>query len=279
MRWFHKIVCWSQSKRKGSATLEMVSMLPLYILLALLIWQLAIAGLAVVDAQSAMRDALHVAAQTRDEEQAEKDGKAAFGEGKQYQLTKLSVDIKGEEATAKAEIKIPIIFMDDTSPITYEFESTSPLDRELIVGGMGPGGIAGLPFLSGSGDFNLPIKSPTISSGFGTRIHPISGKAKHHNGIDFPKPVGTPIYAAESGIVKKAGPSKGFGNLIVIDHGGGVETWYGHMYSNMIYVREGQTVTKGQNIAGVGSAGGSTGPHLHFEVHINGTPVNPAIYL
>ncbi|SDY12513.1 Peptidase family M23 [Thermoactinomyces sp. DSM 45892] len=81
-----------------------------------------------------------------------------------------------------------------------------------------------------------------------------------------------------NGVVTKAGPSRGYGNLIIINHGNGLETWYAHMYSNQIYVHVGQTVTAGQNIAGVGSSGGSTGPHLHFEVRKNGTPVNPVGY-
>lgn len=274
MKWFYKIVCWSQSKRRGSATIEMVSILPLFLLLALLLWQLAIAGLAVVDAQSAIRDALHVASKTRDEEKAEEDGKASFGKGKQYKLAELNVDIKGEEAIVKAEIQIPLIFMKNSKPFTYRFESTAPLDQQPLFGG-GPG----LPFLSGNGVLNIPVQNPNVRSGFGQRIHPITGVLKNHKGIDFANPYGSPIYAAHDGIVKRAGPSTGFGNLIVIDHGNGIETWYGHMESSQIYVQEGQMVKRGDHIAGIGSAGYSTGPHLHFEVHVNGVPVDPAPYL
>ncbi|SFI64085.1 murein hydrolase activator EnvC family protein [Thermoflavimicrobium dichotomicum] len=100
-----------------------------------------------------------------------------------------------------------------------------------------------------------------------------------HKGIDIPRPVGTPIYAAASGTVVKAGPSSGFGYLIIVDHGNGLATWYGHMYASGVYVSPGQKVRAGQTIGAVGNNGQSTGPHLHFEVRKNNTPVNPANYL
>lgn len=123
-----------------------------------------------------------------------------------------------------------------------------------------------------SGKFILPVNG-RYSSGFGYRIHPISGVRKMHTGQDIAAPSGTAIKAAGSGKVITAAYLNGYGNTVVIDHGGGVSTLYGHC--SRLFVSVGQSVTQGQSIAAVGSTGYSTGPHLHFEVRINGKPVNP----
>lgn len=137
---------------------------------------------------------------------------------------------------------------------------------------------AGASVISGNGMFTHPCPGYSyISSEFGWREQPIAGASTNHKGIDFAAPMGTPIYAAESGTVVSAGYSGNCGNLIVINHGNGLQTYY--MHCNTMYVRAGQTVTKGQNIAAVGTTGNSTGPHLHFQVMLNGTPVNPHYYL
>jgi murein DD-endopeptidase MepM/ murein hydrolase activator NlpD len=101
----------------------------------------------------------------------------------------------------------------------------------------------------------------------------------YHKGVDIPRPVGTPIYAIASGKVTRAGPSSGFGNLIIVDHGNGLSSWYGHMFPSGVLVKEGQYVRKGQRIGLVGNAGQSTGPHLHLEIHKNGNTVNPKDYI
>lgn len=113
----------------------------------------------------------------------------------------------------------------------------------------------------------------SFSSGFRTNNRP------NHNGIDIAAPIGTPIYAAADGVVTSAGPSRGYGNKITIAHGGGLTTLYAHMFSDGIFVSPGQTVKRGQKIGAIGNAGRSTGPHLHFEVLVNGRPVNPMGYL
>ncbi|MBL8068473.1 MAG: peptidoglycan DD-metalloendopeptidase family protein [Armatimonadetes bacterium] len=123
-----------------------------------------------------------------------------------------------------------------------------------------------------SGKFILPVNG-RFSSGFGYRVHPISGVRKMHTGQDIAAPSGTAIKAAGSGKVITAAYLNGYGNTVVIDHGGGVSTLYGHC--SRLFVSVGQTVSQGQKIAAVGSTGYSTGPHLHFEVRINGKPVNP----
>jgi murein DD-endopeptidase MepM/ murein hydrolase activator NlpD len=115
-----------------------------------------------------------------------------------------------------------------------------------------------------------------VASGFGLRIHPIYGIPKMHNGLDFTAPQGTPIYATGDGRVTAAGPGTGTGNHVVINHGYGYETEYMHMVR--IKVRGGQQVKRGEVIGWVGSTGASTGPHCHYEVHINGRPVDPVYF-
>lgn len=116
-----------------------------------------------------------------------------------------------------------------------------------------------------------------IGSGFGYRIDPVYKDRRHHMGLDFTAPIGTPIYATADGIVKDAGfNTGGFGNRVVIGHGFGYETLYGHMYR--IKARVGEKVKRGEVIGYVGNTGKSTGPHCHYEVHRSGIPVDPIYY-
>ena len=129
-----------------------------------------------------------------------------------------------------------------------------------------------------SGPFCMPAPSYTrVSDDYGNRIHPILGVKQFHNGIDFAAPGGSPILAAQSGTVIAAAYSSTMGNYIMINHGGGVITIY--MHASALYVSAGQTVTKGQKIAAVGTTGRSTGNHLHFSVRVNGSYVSPWSYL
>ena len=116
-----------------------------------------------------------------------------------------------------------------------------------------------------------------ISSGFGPRVHPIHGYTLMHNGVDMNGGSGQTIVAASSGTIIFAGVKGGYGNTIMVDHGGGMVTLYAHQ--SEFAVSAGQSVKRGQTIGYVGSTGVSTGPHLHFEVRINGNPVDPAKYL
>ncbi len=116
-----------------------------------------------------------------------------------------------------------------------------------------------------------------IASGFGYRIDPIYKTIKLHAGLDFAAPIGTPIYATADGVVKTAGFSDGgYGNHVVIDHGYGYETLYGHMVR--VKARAGQRVKRGEVIGYVGSTGKSTGPHCHYEVHKNGQKIDPVYF-
>ena len=128
------------------------------------------------------------------------------------------------------------------------------------------------------GQMAWPVPSSSyISSPFGYRIHPIYGYSKLHTGMDIGASSGSAIVAANAGTVISSGWNGGYGKCIVVDHGGGVTTLYAHC--SALYVSVGQSVTRGQQIAAVGSTGNSTGPHCHFEVRINGSYVNPYPYV
>ena len=121
-----------------------------------------------------------------------------------------------------------------------------------------------------------PINGARITSGFGMRMHPLLGYSKMHKGVDFGAPTGTPIYAAGDGVVKFAGRKGGYGNYLQIGHNNKYATAYAHISRFASGIREGNRVRQGQVVAYVGSTGRSTGPHLHFEVIQNGSPINPS---
>ena len=127
-----------------------------------------------------------------------------------------------------------------------------------------------------SGKFDWPIAGQ-LTSGFGYRIHPILGINRFHSGIDLAAPYGTLVKAADGDQVIQAGYSVGYGYSVTLYHGGGFATLYAHLSS--IQVTNGQNVERGQVIGLVGSTGLSTGPHLHFEVRINGEPQDPLGYM
>lgn len=144
--------------------------------------------------------------------------------------------------------------------------------------------IAALLAGGGSGQFSGSMAWPVpssrrITSNFGYRVHPIFGNRRLHTGLDIGAPSGAAIVAAGAGKVIAASYRSGYGNTVMIDHGNGVVTLYAHQRSGGIMVSVGETVDKGDRIGTVGSTGNSTGPHLHFEVRVNGTPKNPANYL
>jgi murein DD-endopeptidase MepM/ murein hydrolase activator NlpD len=128
----------------------------------------------------------------------------------------------------------------------------------------------------GSGKYIWPV-SGDITSYFGNRMHPILKKRKFHSGIDIAAGSGMPIAASDYGVVIFSGRNGGYGLMITLDHGSGISTIYAHC--SQLLAKKGETVSKGQIIAKVGSTGLSTGPHLHFEVRKDGVPVNPLNYI
>ena len=134
----------------------------------------------------------------------------------------------------------------------------------------------GKPTPPGAGVLARPVNAP-ITSAFGPRRHPILGTVRMHTGVDFGSVSGTPIAAASPGVVLSAGERSSYGNTVIVDHGGTLATLYAHQ--SRIAVKEGQSVNRGQTLGYVGSTGYSTGPHLHFEVRVNGNPVDPLRYL
>lgn len=131
-------------------------------------------------------------------------------------------------------------------------------------------------WVQGTGQLGWPV-SGEITSPYGYRVHPIWGTTIYHSGIDIGVDEGTPVHAADGGVVVWSGWMGGYGYAVVIDHGNGLSTLYGH--NSELAVDEGQSVAKGQVISYAGSTGNSTGPHVHFEVRANGDPVDPMGYL
>ena len=185
---------------------------------------------------------------------------------KEQEINAVSYDIKNKEA-AIAEYEADIAAQNET---IAALEKAVAEERKRLAAEQGrryDGGI-----------FAWPAPSYTrISDDYGTRIHPILGVQKFHNGIDMAAPGGSPILAAYDGTVVAAAYSSSMGNYIMIDHGDSLYTIY--MHASALYVSKGQEVSKGQKIAAVGSTGRSTGNHLHFSVRKNGSYVSPWSYL
>jgi len=156
-----------------------------------------------------------------------------------------------------------------TARVAYQFESYNAIEKLI---NNQENKMASIPAIQPVSNKELT----RIASGFGFRIHPIYGIAKMHSGIDFTAPQGTPIYATGDGVVTTAGNSSGTGNHVIINHGYGYETEYMHMVR--VKAKRGQRVKRGEVIGWVGSTGASTGPHCHYEVHINGNAVDPVYF-
>lgn len=185
--------------------------------------------------------------------------------------------IKVEDKESEQQVLLDQAIYDrDTSERMYEeiMAASQEVANMIRRSQMSSAGYSGAP--AGAGGMIWPISGP-ITSEFGWRTHPIFGTARFHSGLDIGGDYGMPIYAAASGTVIYAGWISGYGNAVIIDHGGGVTTLYGH--NDSLNVSEGENVAQGQVIAMCGSTGNSTGPHCHFEVRENGEPVSPYGYL
>ena len=194
-------------------------------------------------------------------------------------LCSSSTDANGLRAQARAELADQGRALDEIQTRRNEFEA------QIAALQVTSDGLAVLlrdrqagetAVAAGRGVLAPPVNGP-ITSGFGPRVHPIFGNVRMHTGIDFGASVGTPIRAAADGVVVIAGPYGGYGNATVIDHGNALATLYGHQ--SALLVATGDRVNRGQVIGLVGCTGYCTGPHLHFEVRLYGTPVDPLHYL
>ncbi len=176
------------------------------------------------------------------------------------------VIVEGERGKNEVETVVTYINGTESSIKTLtENIIKEPVDKVVQVGTKErPAGVA-------TGSMSKPFYGYIITSPFGPRY------GRNHNGIDLAAPVGTGVYAADGGTVVHAGWKSSFGKLVIIDHGNGIKTMYAHL--SEIYVNEGDAVTQGDYIAASGNTGRSTGPHLHFEIRVNGTAVNPANYI
>ena len=192
--------------------------------------------------------------------------------------------VRAEHATALAEREA---VLDEKEKILASIEKRKArfaaiedqLDREsqriqsiLSQGGSSASG----PLPTGGGQFLWPTAGP-LTSPYGWRTHPIFGDQRLHAGIDIGAPYGAPVIAVDEGTVTYAGVMSGYGNVIVVDHGGGIATTYNHL--SAFSVGSGQSVGRGAPIGAVGCTGYCTGPHLHFEVRVNGAPIDPMPYL
>ncbi|HEY5081518.1 MAG TPA: M23 family metallopeptidase [Bauldia sp.] len=167
---------------------------------------------------------------------------------------------------ADAEVLFASLTLDGVEKRLYRFRTPD----DSIVDYYDENGTSAKKFL-----IRKPVPIGRISSPFGWRVHPLLGYRRLHAGVDYAAPKGTPIVAAGNGIVERAGPSNGYGNLVEIKHTNGYETLYGHQAAFAKGIAVGVTVHQGQVIGYVGSTGLSTGPHVHFEVRINDQPVDP----
>jgi murein DD-endopeptidase MepM/ murein hydrolase activator NlpD len=166
--------------------------------------------------------------------------------------------------------------------LSYSNASQPALTNDIVIISRAPAARAALaPKMGAATAANIPSIWPVVGplrSGVGSRHNPFGGPGiEFHKGQDIAAPTGTPIVAAADGVVVIARWVKGYGNGIYIDHGNGIQTRYGHL--SRIDVVEGQPVKKGQHLGLVGSTGRSTGPHLHYEVRVNGEPTSPLLYL
>ncbi len=123
----------------------------------------------------------------------------------------------------------------------------------------------------------MPVQSPRLTSAFGMRWHPVLGGHRPHEGVDLAGPVGTPVHATGDGVIGRADWFGSYGLFVEIEHGGQLETRYGHM--SRLNVAAGQAVHRGDVIGYIGTTGRTTGPHLHYEVRVDGVPVNPMPYM
>jgi murein DD-endopeptidase MepM/ murein hydrolase activator NlpD len=199
--------------------------------------------------------------------------------GRKLALEQSRQDADGLRAQARAELANQGRALDEIHARRDEFEAqiaALQVTSDSLAGLLRDRQASQTAAVTGRGVLARPVSGP-VTSGFGPRVHPIFGNVRMHTGIDFGVASGSPIRAAGDGVVVIAGPYGGYGNATVIDHGNALATLYGHQ--SALLVGPGDRVKRGQVIGRVGCTGYCTGPHLHFEVRLYGTPVDPVRYL
>ncbi|MCR5685217.1 MAG: peptidoglycan DD-metalloendopeptidase family protein [Lachnospiraceae bacterium] len=216
--------------------------------------------------------------QTKDEVSARQKELSGLMDEKAKELSKYNQDIANKEAAIE-EYEAMIAEQDETIAELEKAAEAAKKKQQEVLAAENRASVSGNHVISyGGGQFCWPAPSYTrISDDYGTRIHPILGVEKFHNGVDMAAPSGSPILAAADGYVVAASYSATMGNYIMIDHGSGIYTIY--MHASALYVSADQKVSKGDTIGAVGSTGRSTGAHLHFSVRVNGSYVSPWSYL
>jgi murein DD-endopeptidase MepM/ murein hydrolase activator NlpD len=177
----------------------------------------------------------------------------------------------GPESTALGDAYIPPDFISVIDQLTNQIEDREQ-QLEILDALMAKRKLQDDIFIAGR-----PVKKGWMSSRFGRRTDPFTGRVAWHGGVDFAAKEGTEIYSVAAGVITWAGVRHGYGDMVEVNHGGGFTTRYGHNKENLVQV--GDVVKKGQIVALVGSSGRSTGPHVHFEVFKNGRAVDPATYI
>ena len=191
------------------------------------------------------------------------------------EVTAQKVQLNAKRAEANALIRDFENTIEEQKKVIKEMEAIDAEEARLRAEATGISNGGPAQYVGGSMEWPTPGYY-TVTSEFGPRFHPVLKVNRHHSGTDIGAPSGAKIVAMNDGTVVKSVYSSSYGNYVVINHGGGIQTLYAHASS--LSVSAGQTVTRGQEVARVGSTGYSTGPHLHFEVIINGSNVNPMGY-
>lgn len=193
-------------------------------------------------------------------------------------VLKRQITIEQESISSKVDLtkKELVKIQSDRNKLEKALQELEETSKEIENAIKRDQGLAGAGGAMGSGKMLWPVRG-RISSNFGWRYHPVLKKKKYHSGLDIAVVKGTQVLAADGGVVLVSGWRGGYGNFVAIDHGNGIATCYGH--NSRLLVKVGEKVTKGQKVALSGSTGLSSGPHVHFEVRLQGTPINPMPYL
>ncbi|WP_379548477.1 M23 family metallopeptidase [Qipengyuania sp. DSG2-2] len=204
------------------------------------------------------------------------DRKIAFAVISAFAAMGMSAPANATSASAAAAVEITEAVDEASSPLGAGDDQFSRLfaDWKSLDSGSPT---APAPTTTVSVPSRMPLDDARLTSGYGMRTHPVTGGRRAHKGIDLAAPTGTPVYATADGTVERANWFSSYGKFIKIDHGASMETRFAHL--SKIFVSAGDRVKKGQLIGHVGSTGRSTGPHLHYEVRIDGKAVNPMPYM